>query len=142
MTLPASCVALEGRGLLILGEPGAGKSTLALELMALGAELVADDIVLLSRVGDRLRAAAPPRLAGMIEARGIGLLDAPHRDGVLLSLAIDLDHMETQRLPQRRRTVLHGVPLDFILRPDPLSAGVIAAALRFWPPRDPEAPHV
>lgn len=46
--LHASAVALGPRGLLILGAAGAGKTTLALALVALGAELVADDRVLVS----------------------------------------------------------------------------------------------
>ena len=41
--LNASCVAWQGRGALILGRSGAGKSALALQLMALGADLVSDD---------------------------------------------------------------------------------------------------
>ena len=43
LILHGSCVAVEGRGVLIVGPSGAGKSSLALALMALGAELVADD---------------------------------------------------------------------------------------------------
>ena len=39
----ASCVALAGKGVLILGDSGAGKSDLALRLMDDGARLVADD---------------------------------------------------------------------------------------------------
>jgi HPr kinase/phosphorylase len=46
--LHASCIALEGRGLLILGPSGAGKSSLAIRMMALGASLVSDDRTLVS----------------------------------------------------------------------------------------------
>ncbi|PIY73077.1 MAG: serine kinase, partial [Rhodobacterales bacterium CG_4_10_14_0_8_um_filter_70_9] len=78
----ASCVAWavagKARGLLILGASGAGKSALALELIALGAALVADDQVALRRVGEAVVAAPPPPLAGLIEARGLGLLRMPH----------------------------------------------------------------
>ena len=49
INLHASAVALDGRGALLLGASGAGKSGLALRLMALGARLVADDRVLLRR---------------------------------------------------------------------------------------------
>jgi HPr kinase/phosphorylase len=41
--LHASAVSLDGNGVLICGASGTGKSTLALQLMALGAELIADD---------------------------------------------------------------------------------------------------
>ena len=43
LIMHASCVAVQGKGVLILGPSGAGKSSLALQLMALGADLVADD---------------------------------------------------------------------------------------------------
>ena len=51
MILHATCVAVDGRGLLILGPSGSGKSALALQLIALGAQLVADDRTRVSRRG-------------------------------------------------------------------------------------------
>jgi len=44
-TIHASCVAVDGKGLLITGASGSGKSALALQLMAFGAHLIADDRV-------------------------------------------------------------------------------------------------
>ena len=46
--LHATCIAWQGRGVLIRGPSGSGKSALALGLMAHGAVLVADDRVKLS----------------------------------------------------------------------------------------------
>ena len=66
LNLHGSAVALEGRGLLILGASGTGKSALALRMMAHGARLVADDRVVLARRGDALIASAPPALRGTI----------------------------------------------------------------------------
>ncbi|MCB2151511.1 MAG: hypothetical protein KDE06_10360, partial [Rhodobacteraceae bacterium] len=43
--LHAACVSLEGRGVLVLGPSGSGKSALALQLMAHGCTLVSDDAV-------------------------------------------------------------------------------------------------
>lgn len=48
-TIHASAVSLAGRGLLILGASGTGKSGLALEMMSRGAVLIADDRVRLVR---------------------------------------------------------------------------------------------
>lgn len=107
MTEPAlrhgSVVAVGDAGLLILGASGSGKSSLALQMIALGATLVADDRVHITRPdeGPPL-AAAPDRLVGLIEARGMGLLRVPHRRLVRLTTVVDLDQTETARLPERR----------------------------------------
>ena len=69
MIVHASCVALGGRGVLILGGSGAGKSGLALQLMAYGAALVSDDRTILSNRDGALQAAAPDTIRGRIEAR-------------------------------------------------------------------------
>lgn len=116
--LHASCVAVDGRGLLILGPSGAGKSTLAIRLVALGAALVSDDRTLVSvrdgrLVGDCPRAA----MKGLIEARGIGLLRAPATESVPLTLAIDLGQPETDRLPPQRKVTILGIPLPLVLHP-------------------------
>lgn len=136
--LHGSCVALEGRGLLLLGPPGAGKSALALELIALGARLVADDRVALRREGGRLFAAAPPALAGLIEARGLGLLRLPALAEAALALVVDLS-LRSERLPPRRRLTLRGVALPLLAAPAAARAAALAAALRHGEPLDPDA---
>lgn len=115
--LHASCVALDGRGLLILGPSGSGKSTLALQLMAHGARLVADDRCLVFPRQGRLVATCPPPLAGLIEARGVGILNADPQAEAELVLAVDLGQAETERLPPRRTYAHHGVALDLVLGP-------------------------
>jgi HPr kinase/phosphorylase len=97
--LHASCVAVDGKGCLIKGRSGSGKSSLALALMALGAELVSDDRTNVSLVEGWAVAEAPEALFGMIEARGVGLLRAAARKSVRLALVVDLDETETERLP-------------------------------------------
>ncbi|EAU43752.1 HPr kinase/phosphorylase [Salipiger bermudensis] len=111
--LHATAVAVAGRGLLIRGASGSGKSGLALEMMARGALLVADDRVIVSLRDGALWLAPPAPLSGMIEARGIGLLNAATSGPVRLAAVLDLDEVETARLPQRRETMLQGqrIPL-------------------------------
>ncbi|MBK1637104.1 HPr kinase/phosphorylase [Rhodovulum adriaticum] len=101
-TIHASCVAVKGRGILILGASGSGKSGLALQLMALGASLVADDRTVLAAEADGLIASAPAPLAGRIEARFVGILRAPRVPRARVVLAVDMDRAEDQRLPPRR----------------------------------------
>lgn len=115
--LHATTIALDGRGVLILGASGRGKSALALHLMALGADLVADDRTILTRVGDCIIATCPPAIRGRIEARGFGLLNATPRTEATLALVIDLDGEDRSRLPQERRTTLLDCPLDLAFGP-------------------------
>lgn len=102
LILHAGCVALDGRGLLIIGPSGSGKSSLALSLMALGADLVSDDRTILTLRGGELHAQCPPALRGMIEARGLGILNARPLDGAKVVLAVDMGVTETERLPPHR----------------------------------------
>lgn len=129
-----SAVVRQGRGLLITGVPGSGKSTLALELIALGATLVADDVVLVDARAGGLRMRAPERLAGLIEARGIGILRLPHEAGAPLDLIADLDRPEPDRVPPARHRDLLGHRVRLISagdadRPGSARAARIAAAL-------------
>ncbi|MCA3455211.1 MAG: serine kinase [Rhodobacter sp.] len=127
--LHASCVALEGRGLLILGPSGSGKSSLALQMIGLGAALVADDQVDVTCAGDALVAAAPPALAGLIEARGVGLLRAGPVACVPLHLAVDLGQPASPRLPDRHGIVL--LERRIALVKGPLSAHLPVALLLY-----------
>ncbi len=104
----ASAVVLDGQGVLIRGRSGAGKSRLALELIALGATLVADDRTCLIGRGGRLLLAPPPSLAGLVEARGVGILRLPHAENVPLALLVDLDRPAAARFPEHETTLLLG----------------------------------
>ncbi len=65
-----------GVGVLILGESGIGKSECALDLLLRGHRLVADDQVLLKKVGENeVMASADPVLRGHMEIRGLGIIE-------------------------------------------------------------------
>ncbi|PTW42429.1 HPr kinase/phosphorylase [Rhodovulum kholense] len=116
--LHASTVAYRGRAVLIRGASGSGKSALALQLMALGASLVADDRTVLTRGPEGLVASAPETIRGLIEARGVGLLRAETVAAAPVFLAIDLDADETERMPPPREVEILGVPLPLLRRVD------------------------
>ena len=88
-------------GVLLLGPSGSGKSDLALRLIAEGAVLVADDRVELFLLRSRLYARPPKRLAGLIEARGIGIFEIPYSQKVRIALVAELVH-KLARLPEHR----------------------------------------
>jgi serine kinase of HPr protein (carbohydrate metabolism regulator) len=102
-TLHATCVAIDGRGVLILGPSGAGKSDLALRLIDRGATLVSDDGVEVSNEGDRILARAPRTIAGQMEVRGLGIVTMPALDEAPVALCISLtaprDRMPPDPLP-------------------------------------------
>jgi len=87
----ATCVARGGRGLLIEGPSGSGKSSLALALIDRGAVLVGDDGVLLEASGGRLIARPHPAIAGQLEVRNLGLLPFPTCAAAAVSLVVMLD---------------------------------------------------
>lgn len=107
-----SAVAFDGRGLLILGPSGIGKSALALGLVAHGASLIADDATW-------VQAAAPPLLScpdtisGRIEARGLGLLRLPPAPPTPLWAVAYLCKSPAKRLPEPKFLYVtgHDVPL-------------------------------
>lgn len=99
----ASCVVYKQRGILITGASGSGKSDLCLRLiMAFGAELVADDRVNLRLEKQQIIASAPTILQGLLEVRGLGIINRPFATEAALALAVELVNKpeEIVRLPE------------------------------------------
>jgi serine kinase of HPr protein (carbohydrate metabolism regulator) len=139
VNIHASAILIGAAGLLLRGASGAGKSSLALDLVDLAAArglyaaLVADDRVEIVASGGRLVARAPASLAGRVEMRGIGILKVAHEPACVLRTVIDLIPEEPARMPagEDRFAVLEGVRLNRIATKagDPRAA---ALALRAW----------
>ena len=110
----ASCVAVSGRGVLIIGPSGSGKSALALQMMAYGALLVADDQTEVSVEGS-LMARCAATLTGMIEARGVGVLRCVPLPQAPVVLVVDMAASEPDRLPPHRKVTLLGTEVDLVL---------------------------
>lgn len=70
-------VAGDWRGALIEGPSGVGKSDLALRALDQGFSLVSDDYTVVFTSNGKLYGRAPDALAGLIEARGVGVLSQP-----------------------------------------------------------------
>jgi HPr kinase/phosphorylase len=109
-TVHGTCVAVGGEGVLILGPPGSGKSSLALRLIdepghglsgvRMAAELVSDDQVVVTRAGGRLLASAPAQIKGKLEIRGLAVVELATLPEAVLSLAVQLrPAAEIERLP-------------------------------------------
>lgn len=109
----ATCVAKDGRGVIIAGRSGSGKSDLALRLIDRGFMLVGDDQVMISKAADGLIATAPATTKGKLEVRGIGIADMPYAESAAVSLWIDLSS-EIKRLPESEKHRILGVEIPAI----------------------------
>lgn len=117
-----------GIGILITGESGIGKSETALELIKRGHRLVADDAVDIKEIDGVLRGTSPYITFGMLEVRGMGIIDVPalyglssvlhsktvklviylehwRDDGVYDRLGTDEQHIDILGVPVRKLTV-------------------------------------
>src|SRR5437762_13292351 len=68
-------VDVEHTGTLIIGESGIGKSECALGLVSRGQRLIADDTVIIERVGDLLFGDSPAATSGLLHIRDLGIID-------------------------------------------------------------------
>jgi serine kinase of HPr protein (carbohydrate metabolism regulator) len=136
-TIHATAVLIGAKALLIRGEPGSGKSHLALRLIqgdALGfARLIGDDRVHLEVQAGRLLVRPAKELAGLLEVRGLGIRKVPHEAlgvvGWVLDLVADADRLPAEGDLQ---TTISDVVLPRLALPagtDPLPA-VLAALER------------
>ncbi|MEC7764833.1 MAG: serine kinase [Pseudomonadota bacterium] len=131
-TLHATSVAIDGRAALITGPSGSGKSGLALDLIALGAVLISDDMTCVELdEGNWPIARTTGRMCGVIEARGLGLIKVPYLPAAPISLIVDLSRTETARLPDPRTTDLLGAQVLTVSKVDtPHFAASILALMK------------
>ena len=79
---------------------------------------MADDRTKVTRDGDTVIAEAPEAIRGLIEARHVGLLRMQHAGPTSISLVVDLQQMESERLPPPRFQEILGLPLPCLHRVD------------------------
>lgn len=121
-----TCVEIAGTGVLLRGQPGSGKSDLALRLIDRGARLVADDQVTIEAGSGGLIATAVQSFVGLIEVRGLGIARVTNIDRIRLGLVIDLaGDDEIERLPEPNSCRILGVELPAI-RLEPFAASADA----------------
>lgn len=130
----ATCVAVSGRGVLIEGAPGTGKSSLALALIDRGAELVGDDSVMLTRQTAQLLAHPHPRTRGVLEVRNLGLVPMPCREDAPIALVIALDASAPRYIEAAETIEIAGIalPLVRVWPQEPSSALKVELALRHY----------
>jgi len=114
------------RGALIEGPSGIGKSDLALRALDAGFRLVADDRVVTFASGGKLYGKAPETLSGLLEVRGLGVIDAVALPFCQIALVIRCvaEPAAVERLPDPREETITGVSVP---------------VFDLWP-REPSAP--
>ena len=128
LSMHGTAVRWLGRGVLLLGASGAGKSDLALRLIEAGGVLVADDLVQLAAHGTRLVASPTAAGLGLIELRGQGIFKLPALRSCALDCCVTLAAAEggpAERLPAPAKLVLAGIALPHY-RLDPLAPSITA----------------
>ena len=65
---------VNGHGILIIGQPGIGKSSFALELLHQGQQLIADDIIEFTQINKQLIGSCPAMSQGLLHSRELGLI--------------------------------------------------------------------
>lgn len=128
----ATAVDIGGRGVLLRGRSGSGKSDLALRLIDRGARLIGDDIVHLETSDGLLVVRSAPNIAGQIEVRGVGICSVDYVQSAPLRLVVEFAAEIDRMPPEHQQTLItnHAVPL---LRLDPFqvsSALKVELALR------------
>lgn len=114
-----------GKGVLILGPSGSGKSQAAFNLLARGHRLISDDCVSCYRVcAFEVKAYADPRLKNLLEIRGLGVIDVRQWYGPCSTLAektidlvITLDPKQADRRPLKKELdekIILGVSLPHL----------------------------
>ncbi|WGI21442.1 serine kinase [Amylibacter sp. IMCC11727] len=109
-----TAIAVHGRGFLFVGGSGSGKSGLALQMMALGADLIADDQVLLVQSGSHVEISAPEPLKSKVEARFLGIIETTSVRSAPLVWVVDLAQDAPTRLPQLQYCEVLGVRFGLI----------------------------
>ena len=106
INIHATLIEFNGKGILLTGKSGSGKSDVALRMiMDKGAKLVGDDRVILYRDGNDILGKAPDILAKKLEIRNIGIVEIDQfTDLVKVCLCVELsnDKDNLERMPQNK----------------------------------------
>jgi HPr kinase/phosphorylase len=139
----STTVAIAGRGIMLRGTSGSGKSELALRLMEqsgtglgranLRAGLIADDQTEVFERKGKLWVCCPKTISGLMELRGLGIIKVKPRAFCPLALVVDLRASAMiERMPEPAdmlTTLLgHQVPRIMLDASQPSAASILRLA--------------
>ena len=117
MNIHTTCIAFNGRGVLIFGAPGSGNSDLALRCIAnKNAILVADDRTNIDIREGRIIASCPANIKGMLEVRGVGIHKMHSLEFCEIKLAVELvkSYKDMERLPEPAFYEIGGIKIPLL----------------------------
>ena len=112
--LHASSVEIDGKGVVILGKSGSGKSNLAIKLISMGAKLISDDQTYFKLKDNKIIISKPKTTPNFIEARGIGLIKTPMVMSAKLFCFVNITNIELERLPYEEKKYCFGKKIKMI----------------------------
>lgn len=117
----ACVLEINGIGILIKGGSGTGKTSLMLGLLErarlenLTAIMIADDQVLLKHDKNSLIACTPEAIAGLVEVRGHGILQHPHKSSCEVRLIVNiLEDEKIERMPEQKYQIFESQKLPLV----------------------------
>ena len=110
----ASSVDINGKGVVILGKSGAGKSNLAIKLISMGAKLISDDQTHFKFKENKIIISKPETTPNFIEARGIGLIKVPFVVSSKLFCFVKITNLELNRLPNAKNKYCFGKKIKLL----------------------------
>lgn len=111
-------------GVFIVGPAGIGKSSLALELLSQGHQLIADDVVEFSKQENSITGHCPPMLEDLLHSRELGLISIStvfgqaawqqqHKLDVVISLQSEFPP-DIKLIPEKKYYTLLGQPFPLL----------------------------
>ncbi|MBQ4400044.1 MAG: HPr kinase/phosphatase C-terminal domain-containing protein [Alphaproteobacteria bacterium] len=131
----ATLVQMDGKGILLTGKSGSGKSDLALRLIEnKAAKLVADDMVEIFERNSKILGNAPKNMRGLLEVRGVGIVKYPCLKNAQIDMVVNLKDKpeDVERMPIIAKDIILGLEINKIdlYAKENSAPEKIAAALR------------
>lgn len=112
-TISGVMVCLYGKGILLRGASGIGKSECALKLIDRGHQLLSDDAIVIEKIDHQLIASAPEILCGRINIRELGIINVEQHFGIqALCKKHRVDLIIELVLPESKQS-LNVLPLEY-----------------------------
>jgi len=117
-TVHACLVQWEGRGILLTGDSGVGKTTCALEISKRGGTWIADDVVVLGYLPDHaISGQAHEKIRNLAHLRGEGIIDIRSLQPIRVAgeTRVDIVVELTKKLEKVKKKRLTALPLREIM---------------------------